>query len=209
MRLSYAYRSSRCVVAVVVLVAAALGVLSTIGCDGSLLPTIPVITPPAGTIYQYANVSFKFMSTQPEDKRVNYVVDWDDGTTDTSAIDYASGIEATLNHTWTAFGSYDVKAMALLADNPETASDWSDATTVTVGNRAPGAPRITRVGGNRDSAFVAVAFDPDGDSVAYQWEFDCVGGDLGDWTAFAPSGVPVTVYVRFGGPVSVSVKVQA
>jgi outer membrane protein assembly factor BamB len=178
---------------------------------GARLPTIPVITPPAGTIYQYANVSFKFMSTHPQDKDIKYVVDWGDGTTDTSAIDYASGTEATMVHAWTASGSYDVKAMALQANNLTYASDWSQPTTVPVGaNLAPGAPRIIysplQVGRNRVTKFMAVATDPEGDSVAYQWMCD---GDLGDWTAFVPSGVPVDFYQAFPRIGTLYVKVHA
>ena len=177
-------------------------------------PTIPTITPPEGTVYQNADVSFKFMSTQPQDKNVKYVVDWGDGTVDTSAIDYSSGVEATLKHTWTTPASYDVKAMALLADDPTLASDWSEATSVTVGaNESPAVPGIVyaplQTARNRDTKFTAMTTDPEGDSVAYQWQYDCVGGDLGGWTDFHTGGVPVDDYNKFSKIGTVFVKVHA
>ncbi|MFO7638868.1 MAG: PQQ-binding-like beta-propeller repeat protein [bacterium] len=163
-------------------------------------PTEPQLTPPSGTVYQNAEVAIRAVSTQPQEKNVKYVVNWDDGVTDTSAIDYPSGTEATLRHVWTDAGSYEVKALAFVADKPELESDWSDPVTVTISpNQSPTDVRITyapiQTARNRDTRFEAVATDPDGDSIQFQFNYS---NTLGNWTTpLVPSGTPVEDYGRF------------
>ncbi|MFO7674741.1 MAG: PQQ-binding-like beta-propeller repeat protein [bacterium] len=166
---------------------------------GDTAPTVPVVTPPTVPVYQNAEVPVKFVSEQAQDKNVKYVVDWGDGTTDTSAIDYPSGTEATLRHVWASPGSYEVKALAYVAEKPDLASDWSEPKTVTIGaNSSPTGVMITyaplNTARNRDTRFEAIAEDPEGDSVAYQFNY---GGSLGSWTAFVPSGTPGEDFYKF------------
>ena len=146
-------------------------------------------------IYQRASAGFKVATTQPQDKAVLFVMDWGDGMMDTTDFSYASGETATVYHSWPDVGDYDVKAMALLDDNPELVSDWSEATTVTIlANNAPAKPAITGPGvvpKGRFANFRATTTDEDGDSVSFKFSF------TNDWTPFVPSGGTVRDSNRF------------
>jgi outer membrane protein assembly factor BamB len=182
---------------------------------GDQPPTVPEITAPSGTVYQNAELAFKFKSTQPQEKNVKYVVNWGDGRTDTSTLDYPSGTEATLRHTWVNAGDFEVKALAFVADKPDLASDWSGPKSVTIGaNAAPTGVAITYIplntAKNRDTRFEAIATDPEGDSVAYQFDYNSTGGgDLGSWTALVPSGTPGEDIHKFSRLGEYWVKVRA
>lgn len=175
-------------------------------------PTVPTITPPEGTVYQNAEVAIRVVATQPQEKNLKYVVNWGDGVTDTSAIDYPSGTEATLRHVWTEPGGYEVKALAFVEDNTELASDWSAPVTVTIeANEAPTDVRIRdypfQVGRNRWAFFEVSATDPEGDSIQYQFDF---GGSSGSWTTpLVPSGTPVQDSFRFRSLGEFQVKARA
>jgi len=84
-------------------------------------PTKPTITGPPqgkpGKPYTYS-----FVATDPEQDNVYYFVDWGDNTTAQWNGPYASGTQVSLNHTWSAKGSYTIKAKA--KDVHDAESDW-------------------------------------------------------------------------------------
>jgi len=84
-------------------------------------PTKPTITGPPqgkpGKTYTYV-----FIATDPEQDNVYYFVDWGDNTTAQWNGPYASGTQVSLNHTWSAKGSYTIKAKA--KDVHDAESDW-------------------------------------------------------------------------------------
>lgn len=176
-------------------------------------PSVPTITPPTATIYRSAEAAFRLAATQPQEKNIKYVVNWGDNITDTSAIDYPSGTEVTLRHVWAQAGSYEVKALAYVADNPELASDWSDPVTVTVEpNEAPTNVTLIdppfQVARRRWVYFEASATDPENDSVQYQFNFG--DGNQGSWTTpLVPSGAPGLDSHRFTNLGTFYVKVRA
>ena len=149
-------------------------------------PAVPGIPAGPATAYQRATAAFKVFTTASGD--VQYVMDWGDGTTDTS--DGTSAGETTyVYHRWESAGDYAVRAMAILESKPDLASEWSGAANITIlPNNVPAVPTalIPPIAvRNAATVFAAQTTDPDGDSVAYQFDF---GGDEGDWTALVPSG---------------------
>jgi hypothetical protein len=85
-------------------------------------PSDPIINGPSsgGTDKSY---DFTFVSTDPDDQRIRYHIEWDDGDiTETGLFD--SGEEITLNHTWTDKDKFTIRAKAI--DEYGAASDFSD-----------------------------------------------------------------------------------
>ena len=85
-------------------------------------PTDPDITGPSRGVPDVV-YDFTFVSTDPDNNTIRYVVDWGDGTTKKTGF-YASGEEVTLNHSWTSEKEYIIKARAY--DIYNESSDWSD-----------------------------------------------------------------------------------
>ena len=85
----------------------------------TLTITEPVNTPPEtpsidgptsgkkGTEHPY-----DVRSTDPNHDKIKYVIDWGDGTTDTTAF-YDSGVTVTVKHTWSEKGTYIIKVKAV------------------------------------------------------------------------------------------------
>lgn len=84
-------------------------------------PSKPTISGPAngnkGVEYEY-----KFTSTDPEDEKLFYYIDWGDGNIEDWIGSFNSGQTATISHTWTKTGSYLVKAKAM--DENSGVSYW-------------------------------------------------------------------------------------
>jgi len=86
------------------------GYLHAFGSNGSDAPSAPDIDGPnrgnPGIDY-----NFTFVSTDPDNQRIKYYVDWGDGNT--IETDYhKSGEVVILNHTWNARKTYTIKATA-------------------------------------------------------------------------------------------------
>jgi len=95
-------------------------------------PNAPSITGPAsGKAGQQC--SYTFNSTDPNSDDVYYYVDWGD-TTSGWVGPFASGVDATVNHTWTQTGVYAIIAKA--KDIYDDESNWSELFTVSILQRA-------------------------------------------------------------------------
>ncbi|HMA82855.1 MAG TPA: PKD domain-containing protein [Candidatus Thermoplasmatota archaeon] len=85
-------------------------------------PLVPVIggqeTGKPGSVLEY-----QFITSDPEDQDVYYLIDWDDGSVEEWEGPYESNEEASLTHTWEDKGSYTIKAKAKDAYDEE--SDWA------------------------------------------------------------------------------------
>jgi pyrrolidone-carboxylate peptidase len=85
-------------------------------------PEIPTIDGPingtAGVEYEYT-----FKTTDPDQHKIYYCVDWGDGTEEICVGPYLSGEEVTLGHTWSEQGTYVIKAKARDIYGKE--SDWA------------------------------------------------------------------------------------
>jgi len=123
----------------------------------------------AGTAYSYST-----SATDPDVNQVKYTFDWGDGTTSVTSL-VNSGTSSNASHTWSAAGTYLVKAMA--TDSIGATSGWSNtlSVTITVPNRVPNSPSIpsgpaSGVAGTAYS-YSTSATDPDGNQVKYTFDW--------------------------------------
>jgi PKD repeat protein len=154
-------------------------------------PTKPTMTITPATIYCRATVAFVALSTDPDTgDTITYAWQFGDGTT-------AAG--ATTTHAYSAAGSYVVNVTA--SDNKGAASP-KNSTTLTVTEGVPGTIAITFSPSSPNTGdtitFVALAIDPDGDTVTYTWDF-------GDGT----TGTGATVTHSYSDAKDYTVKVNA
>ena len=123
----------------------------------------------SGPGYGYAMVPYHFQTSaiDQDGDFLNYTFDWGDGTTDTIDL-IGPGINASLNHTWTGPGAYQIRAIAL----DRMGGDWSEQRRINIDpNEPPDPPRDlygVRSGftGNGYSYFTMTR-DPDGDRVMH------------------------------------------
>jgi parallel beta-helix repeat protein len=88
-------------------------------------PNVPSIT---GQTNGKINVEYTYTTntTDPDDDQVAYYVDWGDGTNSGWTTFYNSGEEASVKHTWTVKGTYEIKVKA--KDIHDAESNWSTLT---------------------------------------------------------------------------------
>ena len=85
-------------------------------------PNAPTITGPAqGKIK--IGTDYNFTTTDPNSDNVSYFIDWGDHTNSSWLGPYLSGVTVTESHTWTAKGTYIIKAKAKDSNGDE--SNWS------------------------------------------------------------------------------------
>ncbi len=121
----------------------------------------------------------------PDGDQINYTYDWGDGTTSIiGPVD--SGIVASINHTWTRAGTYQVKANAI--DCKGATSEWSESWTVII-NAPPNKPSTPSgsksVYAWASNSYSTFATDPDEDSVEYIFDW---GDGNTSTTNFVKSG---------------------
>jgi hypothetical protein len=90
-------------------------------------PLPPTITGPvkgkAGVATQY-----NFTTIDPEGDKINYFIDWGDGTNSSWIGPYQSAYEITQAHTWSKRGIYTIKAKAKDINGSE--SDWGTLSVI-------------------------------------------------------------------------------
>ena len=72
------------------------------------LPNAPIISGPTSG-KTGISIKYIFNASDPSLNQVKYIIDWDDGKTDTTDF-YQSGIDVIVNHTWNKKGSFNIKA---------------------------------------------------------------------------------------------------
>ena len=157
--------------------------------DGA--PNTPTVAGPStGTVG--ASYSFTATSIDPEGDTISYGFNWGDGTAD-SVSPVASGTSLARSHAWTNPGTYTLSVFATDAHDVTSIAGTasiviSNAVTPPV-NRAPTDPTVTITGNavNAPVAFSSLSTDPDGDQVAYgfDWNND---GIADEWTNYVNSG---------------------
>lgn len=181
-------------------VAATLGMALLVGLTGCPKPKPPE-TPgkPVGpdSAWQRGPVRFEVTTTAPGDRQIRYVMDWGDGTIDTTATGYASGTKAYVYHAWQTTGTFSVKALAVLDEDLTKSSDWSEPASIKILPNSPPnppeihAPLVAVI--NVPAWFSATTTDPEGDSVGFQFEWG--DGKTGAWSdtviGFVPGGATV------------------
>jgi len=147
--------------------------------DNPSMPSGPSSGRP-GTNYAYIS-----SATDPDEDPISYTFDWGDGTISIfGPVD--SGVVASINHTWTKAGTYQVKTNA--NDGKGETSEWSESWTVII-NAPPNKPS-TPSGSKSVYAWVSNSYstfaaDPDEDPVDYT--FDWGDGNTSS-TNFVKSG---------------------
>jgi outer membrane protein assembly factor BamB len=155
---------------------------------------IPEVFGPQST-YQGAPTAFRFTLVNGSGN-IDFVVDWGDGTSDT-LWDYFPGDTVSTLHTWSDTGSYSVKAMAILAEDNHTYSDWSPPHEVEIlPNGVPSAGFDAPAGASihHETEFLVWGVDPDSEDVSFQMVF---GDDTSDWADFVGTGETTTVIHEF------------
>ena len=129
-------------------------------------PTSPEIS---GSQFGYVGVEYEYIlvSDDFEGDGIFYLVDWGDETFTDWFGPFASGEDATVNHTWILEGDYNIKAKA--KDINDNESNWSDPFLVRIGNNPPDKPDIdgpSRGKSNTEYDFTFNSTDPNGHDIA-------------------------------------------
>ena len=164
----------------------ALVVLTASTCEKNSAPEAPTIQGP-GVAKPGAEVTFGFISVDPDGDDVWYMISWGDGTPAEWSPGRPSGERYNEVHTYADSGNYFIKAKA--KDNDDAESDWSDSIRVAVGFFPPNTP--SRPSGPTSCTtkaaynYKAKASHPLDDSVSLQFFW---GDTLGGWSPMVASG---------------------
>ena len=155
-------------------------------------------------------------TTDPDGDNVQYRFDWNaSGSHQYSAWTslVASGQTVNKTHTWSASGTYVVKAQA--RDEHGAVSTWSNGLTVTVTvNHPPNQPKkpsgpTTRLKGQQGT-YWANGTDPDGDKIQYRFDWNAAGSHAySGWTTLVNSGTKLSKVHTWWAPGTYVVKVQS
>ena len=179
MNISYATKNTKLIIATLAELAEP-GVLSN-------QPATPTFNGPTqGTVNQ--EYIYTIVTTDPDGDNVFYYVDWGDGTNSGWIGPYTSGLTITISHTWTAQGTYQVRARA--KDVFNAMSDWTAPYPVTIlTDQPPSTPTVSgpargRIGTSYLYTFIST--DPDGDLLYYL--VDWGDNTTSDWLGPYQSG---------------------
>jgi hypothetical protein len=155
-------------------------------------PANPLLSgPTTGVINE--QYTYTVVTTDPDGEDVYYFIDWGDGTNSGWLGPYASGQATTAQKSWTAAGTYTVRAKA--KDINQVSSGWSDPLTVLILlDRMPEIPTIDGPAKGHTGTSYLYTFtttDPDGDLVYYmiEWGDNTTSGWLGPYASGATASV--------------------
>jgi hypothetical protein len=101
-------------------------------------PNQPTITGPTSGVTGHS-YDYSVVATDPQTSALSYYVDWGDGTNSGWTTPAASGTPVTISHSWSAAGTFSVKAKAKNTFALE--SVWSNILSVQISS--PAAPNLT------------------------------------------------------------------
>lgn len=94
-------------------------------------PDIPVMPSGPTSGRSLTTYDFETFANDPDGDHVRYVLDWGDGITSWTGLDFInSGISERLPHKWSKAGTYQVRAMAM--DDKGAISGWSNVLAVNI-----------------------------------------------------------------------------
>ena len=136
-------------------------------------PNTPSVPTGSASGYAWAPYSYQTSATDPDGDQVQLTIDWGDGTNSTTGF-VNSATSASLTHTWTAAGAYQIKAMS--TDSKGATSAWSASLAVTIApNERPNAPSkpVGPTSGDVGASypFLTSATDPNGEMVKYTYDW--------------------------------------
>jgi hypothetical protein len=147
-------------------------------------------------------------TTDPDGDDVAFNFDWGDETESGWTSFVKSGGSASLSHSWSGQGTFDVRARA--KDTYGAKSGWSVAHQIVTGHppNTPSAPSGPDSGTHGPSySFSASTTDPDGDDVAFN--FDWGDETESGWTSFVASGSSASRSHSWSSEGTYQVKVKA
>jgi hypothetical protein len=155
-------------------------------------PAIPVLTgPDYGVINEL--YTYQAVTTEPDGEDVYYLFDWGDGSNSGWLGPYSTGHTAVAEKSWSAAGTYSVRAKA--KDINQVPSKWSETISMTiVTDRPPNTPTIQGpVEGKPGTAYLytLTTIDLDGDMVYYSidWGDNTSSGWIGPYNSGATASV--------------------
>ena len=168
-------------------------------------PSVPT-GPDSGT--PGVSYSFTATTTDPDGDQVAFKFSWGDGTESGWSSFVNSGSSASMSHSWSSQGTYEVKAKAKDVNGAE--SGWSSSHEIVVGHppNTPSSPSGPDAGTHGPSySFTATTTDPDGDQVAFKFSWG--DGSESGWTSLVGSGESATMSHSWGNEGTYYVKVKA
>jgi hypothetical protein len=155
-------------------------------------PETPVLTgPDTGVINEL--YTYSAVSTEPDGEDVFYFFDWGDGTNSGWIGPYDSGQEGSAQISWSATGTYTIRAKA--KDINGAQSSWSTSIMMTImTDRPPATPTITGPAEGEPGnlyLYTVTTTDPDGDMVFYY--IDWGDGQTSEWVGPYNSGATASV----------------
>jgi len=162
----------------------------------SIAPNIPSIF--SGPDSGYINYSYTFSTTttDPDGDSISYQFDWGDDNLSNWSSYAPNGDSVSMDHSWSSEGTYEVKVKA--KDKYGLESGWSPEHSIIISivpNLPPYIPDIPSgpSSGYKDStySFSISTTDPDGDSIAYQ--FDWGDGNYSGWSNYVSNGQSVSM----------------
>lgn len=145
-------------------------------------PTCPITDSPG---YGFVGYTYEItmVTSDPNNDQISYSVDWDDGTISEWTDFFDSGVEVTLQHSWSTGGVKDVRVQA--KDDRGAISEFGEELEIIlfvegeepdlINNPplTPGEPGGDSTGGVEEILmFTAVTTDPEGSQIKYIWDFD-------------------------------------
>jgi parallel beta-helix repeat protein len=123
---------------------------------------------PSGSILgcTYKNYSYSTSTTDPDNDKVQYRFDWDDGTISNWTTLVNSGVVQIVSHTWNIQGNYSIKAQA--RDSHNITSPWSSPLNITIEldtDRDGWSDTIEQSYGTNTSNPLEYPLDTDGDGI--------------------------------------------
>jgi hypothetical protein len=155
-------------------------------------PTAPTLSGPTSGVINVA-YTYTASATDPDGDNVFYFIDWGDGTNSGWFGPYTSGQAGSVQKTWTAAGTYTVRAKA--KDTHGVVGPWSTPLVVVIlVDRAPTAPTITGPEKGKPGTpylFTFTSTDPDGDAIYYfvDWGDNTTSGWAGPYASGSPSAI--------------------
>jgi outer membrane protein assembly factor BamB len=172
-----------------------------VGCLKKNRPPDKPSTPGGPSLTQVNDTcSFVTSASDPDGDEISYQFDWGDGSKSEWSNFVPNESPVTMSKSWSTVGEYAIKARA--KDKKGAISDWSAELKIGVApNYPPSTPVIIGPSTgyvNIIYTFTALATDPNGDSVAYQ--FDWGDGTQSNWSPLVPNGTTVTMSKSWSSP---------
>ncbi len=154
-------------------------------------PNTPTIDGPNEGVTD-VEYEFTFVSTDPENDKLYFYIDWNDGTAEEWVGPFNSGEFVTISHKWTEQQIYEIKAKTKDTNNGE--STWSEPFEIIILQNSPPSPPTAK-GNTRgkpgvEYSYSFISIDPDNDEIYYYINWG--DGNTEQWIGPYNSGEQIT-----------------